>query len=87
MRPILFAHCDRLLLQYSRRLFTGFGAFDNDFARHHLSVAQLDAMDTLEFVARKHSISMTLQKGDIQFVNNLGVLHARASFTDDQTNQ
>jgi alpha-ketoglutarate-dependent taurine dioxygenase len=43
-------------------------------------------MDTLEFLARKHCISMQLQKGDIQWANNLGVLHARDAFKDDANN-
>ena len=84
MRRIL---CDgRVMIQDSRRLFTGFGDFTNEVARTQLSMKQMHAMDTIEFLARKHCLSMTLQKGDIQWANNLSVLHSRDSFRDDESN-
>lgn len=71
------------MMQYSRRLFTGYGDFRNDEIAKVLTVAQMDAMDSLEFVARKNRVSLKLQRGDIQWVNNLGVLHARDQYRDD----
>lgn len=40
-------------------------------------------MDALEFLARKSSASMILQKGDIWWAKNVRVLHFRKSFSDD----
>ncbi|KAG5754384.1 hypothetical protein H9Q70_002964 [Fusarium xylarioides] len=82
-RPALFYHRGRLAMQYSRRLFTGFGDFRNDEVSRALTMAHMDAMDNLEFLARKNSISMNLQRGDVQWVNNLGILHSRDAFQDN----
>lgn len=82
-RPALFYHRGRLAMQYSRRLFTGFGDFRNDEVSKALTMAHMDAMDNLEFLARKNSISMNLQRGDVQWVNNLGILHSRDAFQDN----
>ena len=85
-RPLLFYHHGHMMLQYSRRLFTGYKAFRNERASSSLSQNQLDAMDSLEFLAQRCSHSMTLKKGDIQWVNNLGVLHSRDKYYDDKDN-
>lgn len=70
-------------MQYSRRLFTGFGEFHDDEVSKALTMAHMDAMDSLEFQARKNSISMSLQRGDVQWINNLGILHSRDAFRDN----
>ncbi|RWA12638.1 hypothetical protein EKO27_g2470 [Xylaria grammica] len=54
----------KLMMQYFRRLFTGYGDFRNGEVEKVLTVAQMDAMDSLEFVARKNRVSMKLQRGD-----------------------
>jgi hypothetical protein len=46
---------------------------------------QAEAIDMVHFTAVKHQISMRLQAGDIQLVNNLACQHARAGFTDSAT--
>ncbi|KAJ3197058.1 hypothetical protein HK101_006242 [Irineochytrium annulatum] len=44
---------------------------------------QLDAMDAVESLAVEHSYDMELRRGDMQFVHNHSVLHARSAFRDD----
>lgn len=44
-------------------------------------------LDILEFLSRKFAVSMALQKGDIQFINNLSILHGRMSYEDSSTNR
>jgi hypothetical protein len=52
-----------------------------------LSTAQAEAIDAIHFIALKHSISIHGQPGDIQFINNFGIVHGRESFQDDKSNR
>lgn len=45
---------------------------------------QAEALDTVHFTAEKNSLSVQLKRGDMQFLNNFSVFHARRAFTDDE---
>ena len=45
-----------------------------------LTEAQAEALDALHFVAEKHEIRPTMEKGDMRFFNNMGILHRREAF-------
>ncbi len=47
-----------------------------------LSPAQKRALETVQRIAEETCIELDHQAGDIQFVNNLALLHARNSFED-----
>ncbi|KAH8427487.1 TauD/TfdA family dioxygenase [Aspergillus melleus] len=47
-----------------------------------LSPAQLEALEVLEATCNRLSLHMILEVGDIQFVSNSHVLHARTAYTD-----
>lgn len=47
-----------------------------------LSQAQLEAIDVLEATCNRLSLHMILEVGDIQFLSNAHVLHARTAYTD-----
>jgi hypothetical protein len=47
-----------------------------------MTETQAEAIDMVHFTATKHCISMKLEKGDIQLINNLACQHARSSFVD-----
>jgi len=49
-----------------------------------LTMAQSDALNQFQQTARKLSLRMFLQRGDIQLVNNLIVVHAREQFDDHE---
>ena len=48
-----------------------------------LSEVQAEALDALNFIARKYEMRPRMAKGDIPFVNNMAVLHGRDVFEDD----
>lgn len=48
-----------------------------------ISDTQAEVLDTLHFCAHKHAIKLRLKAGDICFVNNFAVMHSRAAFKDD----
>jgi hypothetical protein len=45
-----------------------------------LSSEQIHALETLERVAHETSLHMILEVGDIQFVSNAHLLHARTAY-------
>ena len=47
-----------------------------------LTAEQVHALDAFQQMARKLSLRMNLERGDMQFLNNLTVVHARESFED-----
>ncbi|KAJ5097253.1 hypothetical protein N7456_007974 [Penicillium angulare] len=88
LRPLLY-HQDatestpeRVLIQYARRYFTGFLAQPRSADIPPITEAQAEALDTLHFLAEKHRATLDFQKGDIQYVNNLSIFHARNGFVD-----
>ncbi|KAE8422528.1 hypothetical protein BDV36DRAFT_310890 [Aspergillus pseudocaelatus] len=84
-RPLLFyqpaigSTPERVILQFSRRSFSGFGAHSR---LNRLSPIQMEALDALHFLAEKFHVAMELKKGDMQFINNLSMVHARNSYVD-----
>ncbi|CAI6338434.1 unnamed protein product [Periconia digitata] len=95
-RPLLFyqaasndisANKERLIIQYARRTFTGFLGLPRSASIPPITEAQAEALDTLHFLAEKHALSLDFQKGDIQFVNNLSIFHARDGFVDSEVKQ
>ncbi|OKO93357.1 hypothetical protein PENSUB_12420 [Penicillium subrubescens] len=73
---------ERVLIQYARRYFTGFLAQPRSTNIPPISEAQAEALDALHFLAEKHRASLGFQKGDVQYVNNLSIFHARNGFKD-----
>ena len=49
-----------------------------------LTPAQLTALDNFQQAARKLCLRMSLERGDIQLVNNLVAVHAREAFVDHE---
>ncbi|KAH6626749.1 hypothetical protein B0J18DRAFT_365170 [Chaetomium sp. MPI-SDFR-AT-0129] len=49
-----------------------------------LSPLQLESLDILSSLASKHKSHLDLKAGDMVFINNLGLLHARDSYVDPE---
>ncbi|KAJ5553333.1 hypothetical protein N7494_002711 [Penicillium frequentans] len=88
LRPLLYHQPatettpERVLIQYARRYFTGFLAQPRSADIPPITEAQAEALDALHFLAEEHSAALDFQKGDVQYVNNLSIFHARNGFTD-----
>ncbi|EGX89135.1 taurine catabolism dioxygenase [Cordyceps militaris CM01] len=78
---------ERLIIQYARRSFTGYWGLPRSADIPPITEAQAEALDALHFTAEKSAVSLEFQAGDIQFVNNLSIFHARGSFTDSPEKQ
>ncbi|HEX3764629.1 MAG TPA: TauD/TfdA family dioxygenase [Kofleriaceae bacterium] len=79
--PVFTRHGDRLFVRYIRPYI--------ESARRHpgvppLTAAEREACDLLDRLCRDpdFNVYMDLQPGDMQFINNYHVLHARTAFED-----
>jgi hypothetical protein len=73
---------ERVVIQYARRGFTGFLHLPRSANIPPITEAQAEALDALHFLAERFSITLDFQKGDVQYVNNLSIFHARDGFVD-----
>lgn len=93
LRPLLYYQPatergpERLMIQYSRRNLTGYMDCKRSANIPPLTEAQAEALDAIHFTAEAHAVSLDFRKGDIQFANNLSILHARGAFTDSSEKQ
>lgn len=76
-----------MIIQYARRTFTGFLGLPRSSDIPPISEAQAEALDTLHFLAEKHALGLDFKKGDVQFVNNLSIFHARDGFRNSAEKQ
>lgn len=78
---------ERLIIQYARRTLTGYWGLPRAANIPPISEAQAEALDALHFVAEKHAAALDFRQGDIQYVNNLSIFHARGGFRDEGERQ
>lgn len=82
----MYYHDDKLITSYSRRLLVGHSPHElRTPGIPGLTEAQAEALDAVHFIARKHEIKPTLQKGDLRFINNMGILHRREAYSNSQS--
>ena len=81
--PIFTRRRDRLFVRYIRPYIESSRRHDD---APEVSSAAREAMDRLDALCAdpQFHVSMQLQPGDAQFVNNYHVLHARAAYRDDR---
>lgn len=78
---------ERLIIQYARRTFTGYQALPRSASIPPITEAQAEALDTLHFLAERFAVALDFQQGDIQYINNLSIFHARDAFRDTPDKQ
>lgn len=84
---MLYFHHGKIIFSFSRRLLVGHPPYNpRSEGIPGLTEAQAEALDAVHFAARKYEIRPTMQKGDLRFVNNMGLLHCREAFQDDKNN-
>ncbi|KAG6853962.1 hypothetical protein C0991_012108 [Blastosporella zonata] len=81
-RPLLYYHDSKIIIQYARRSFTGFHALPRSEDIPPITEAQAEALDAIHYLGEKYNVGLNFQKGDIQYINNLAVFHARDGFVD-----
>jgi hypothetical protein len=81
-RPILFYHNSRVIFHYTRGALLGTKSHPRPSTVPQVSECQREALDLIDAIAEKHRIEITLQTGDVHFVNNLALVHRRDNFED-----
>ncbi|KAK1574422.1 LOW QUALITY PROTEIN: uncharacterized protein LY79DRAFT_593345 [Colletotrichum navitas] len=79
-QPAADGKSERLIIQYARRVFTGYWGLPRSADIPTIAEAQAEALDALHFLAEKSAASLDFHKGDIQYANNLSIFHARGGF-------
>ena len=76
--------CDKVpvLFRFSRYPITGWQRQRNQ-ALNPPTQAQQETADVIQFTAMKNSITLPVVKGDMLFVNDMALFHARTGFDDD----
>lgn len=75
------------MIQYARRNFTGFHALPRSKEIPPITEAQAEALDAVHFLAERFAIGLDFRKGDVQYINNMSIFHARDAFTDTPEQQ
>ena len=78
---------ERIIIQYARRTFTGYQALPRSPSIPPITEAQAEALDALHFLAERFHVGLDFRQGDIQYVNNLSIFHARDGFKDTSDQQ
>lgn len=92
-RPLLYYtpatsdHPSNLIIQYARRTFTGFQALPRSPDIPPITEAQAEALDALHYTAERTALGLDFRQGDIQYINNLSIFHARDGFEDSDVQQ
>ncbi|KAH7417717.1 taurine catabolism dioxygenase TauD [Cadophora sp. MPI-SDFR-AT-0126] len=82
-RPILYHHNGRVIFCFTRLALVGNEFYPRPSSIPSISPRQKEALDIINSIAEKNRLEITLQPGDIHFVNNLALLHRRDKFVDD----
>lgn len=85
-RPIAFPNHSpgHVLINCSRARITGTPSAPRPASLPPLTANQRAALDALHYAAMAHATEITLEPGDVVFFNNLGMMHARDGFVDDE---
>ncbi|RSH86306.1 uncharacterized protein EHS24_004548 [Apiotrichum porosum] len=75
---------DQIVSSYSRRPFFGF--FEADADVPPLPTEKHLALDAIHFTAAKSGLDIELRKGDLEYLNNVLVFHARDASEDSEEN-
>jgi len=86
-QPASAGNEERIIIQYARRIFTGYQALPRSPNIPPITEAQAEALDALHFLAERFHLGLDFRQGDVQYVNNLSIFHARDEFKDSSEQQ
>lgn len=70
-------------MSFSRRSLVGHPKVPRTPGIPGLSERQAEALDAVHYIAEKHSIAPSMEKGDMRFINNMAILHRREAFVNE----
>lgn len=84
MRPLLYYHDGRIILNFAREPLLGLNGIRRAAGIPSLTEEQRRVLDVIEEIAKRNQIVLEAQRGDMLFINNHAVLHSREAFEDSQ---
>ncbi|KAI0384709.1 Clavaminate synthase-like protein [Hypomontagnella monticulosa] len=82
-RPMLHvSDGGEVMFTYSRFPMAGFKGRQRNPELSPVSEAQVAAMDAVQYILAKNAVPLPWGKGDIAFINDMAIMHARSSFTE-----
>lgn len=81
--PLIFYEDEEFITNFSTRNFIGFGDIARDESYPLISSEESDAVGGFNAVAYEYTLETDLQKGDIEYVNNLINQHCRKGYVED----
>ena len=83
--PLLFTNGKEVMFNFSRYPLCGFRGYKRNPSLPVPTEAQLEALDAVHFFAQKNAMPLPTKTGDILYLNNMSMLHAREPFEDQST--
>ncbi|KAI1761265.1 hypothetical protein GGR53DRAFT_506198 [Hypoxylon sp. FL1150] len=85
--PCLYrgADDDRPIIRFSRFPMTGFEEKRRNAALPVPSRAQVEALNTVQFLAEKNSVPLPMENGDLILINDTTILHGREGYDDAES--
>ena len=85
--PLLFTDGEKVMFSFSRYPVCGFKGNTRNPSLPPPTEAQLIALDAVHFLAEKHSMALPTRTGDILYLNNMSMLHAREPFENQDAQE
>jgi hypothetical protein len=83
-RPILFHHDGRVIMNFGRVALTGNAVHPRSSNLPTITPRQMEALDSIENIAKATQLEISTRPGDMHFINNLTVLHRREGFVNGE---
>lgn len=80
---LMFYHDGQIMLHFVREPLVGLGPDTRFQVQSTVTPEQTEALDAIELVARHDQLTLSLQPGDLTFVNNLNVIHSREAWDEE----
>jgi len=71
---------EKVIWRFSRYPITGFSERTRNPALPTPTKAQIEAIDAVHFMAAANAIPLPMGKGDMVFINDMAILHAREPY-------
>ena len=79
----MFYHDGQIVLHFVREPLVGLSPDARFQVQSTVTPEQMEALDAIELVARHDQLTLSLQPGDLTFVNNLNVIHSREAWDEE----
>lgn len=75
-------HNPHVVFTYSRFPMAGSQGRSRNPALPPATARQIEAMDTVQYALRRNAVALPWRKGDMVFLNDMAIMHARAPFRE-----